>query len=286
MRPEEIDMKDVWAVEQSILDQIARVCDDHGLRWSLAYGTLLGAVRHGGFIPWDDDVDIMMPREDYEKLMALWPEVAPAGLILDRCDRDPENCNVFSKVRKDHTTFLQFPNEGQAAHHKGIFNDIFPAEHVPKGKLARKLQFADFAVMLLFNRGYPSGSGGLVGLAERILLRLVPKKKYFAVSQVFARRGRRWNDKPAAALIYPVTIRDCKRYYPADLFDDLQRIQFQGKRYSAFAKAEEFLTIRYGDFRRLPPKEEQVWKHPPLLIDYTRNYEELSPAERELGPAS
>ena len=150
MRPEEIDMKDVWAVEQSILDQIARVCDDHGLRWSLAYGTLLGAVRHGGFIPWDDDVDIMMPREDYEKLMALWPEVAPAGLILDRCDRDPENCNVFSKVRKDHTTFLQFPNEGQAAHHKGIFNDIFPAEHVPKGKLARKLQFADFAVMLLF----------------------------------------------------------------------------------------------------------------------------------------
>lgn len=275
MKPEEINMKDVWAAEQSVLDELDRLCTENGLRYSLAYGTLLGAVRHGGFIPWDDDVDIMMPREDYDRLMERWPEIAPKSLILDRCDRDPENCNVFSKARKDHTTFLQFEYERDAHFHKGIFNDIFPLDRVPQSKLARKLQYADFAFMLLFNRGYPSGSKGAVGLAERFLLRLVPKKRYFAVSQRFARRGRRWNNRPAAYLVCPVTIRDCKRYYPADLFDSLERIGFQGGTYSAFSKAEEFLTIRYGDFRQLPPEEDRVWKHPPLLVDYERNYEEL-----------
>ena len=285
MKPEEINMQDVWAVEQSILDEIARVCEENDLRYSLAYGTLLGAVRHKGFIPWDDDVDIMMPREDYEKLMELWPEVAPDGLILDRCDLDPENCNVFAKVRKDHSTFLQFPSEVRSDHHKGIFNDIFPADHVPKSRLAQKLQYLDFAFMLLFNRGYPSGSGGVIEAAERVLLRLVPKKRYYSISRFFGRRGRRWNSKPAAGLVYPVTIRDCKRYYPADLFDQLQKIPFHGQTYFAFAKAEEFLTIRYGDYLQLPPEEDRVWKHPPLLIDYTRNYEELPADERlpEMG---
>lgn len=276
MRPEEINMQEVWDAEQSILDELDRLCTHHDLRYSLAYGTLLGAVRHRGFIPWDDDVDIMMPREDYDRLMELWPTAAPKTLILDRCDLDPENCNVFSKARKDHTTFLQFESERTAHFHKGVFNDIFPVDHVPRAKLARKLQYVDFAFMLLFNRGFTSGSKGLVGIAERLLLRLVPKKRYFAVSQYFARRGRRWNDRPAAYLVCPATIQDCKRWYPADLFASLQRIEFQGKRYWAVEKAEEFLTICYGDFRRLPPVEERFWKHPPLLVDFTRNYEELS----------
>lgn len=72
----------IWATEQEILDVIHQVCTEHGLRYSLAYGTLIGAVRHKGFIPWDDDIDLMMPREDYEKLLAIWNEAAPKGYIL------------------------------------------------------------------------------------------------------------------------------------------------------------------------------------------------------------
>ena len=275
MRKEEINIKDVWAAEQSILDELDRICSEQGLRYSLAYGTLLGAVRHGGFIPWDDDVDIMMPREDYNKLMELWPKIAPKGLILDRCDLDPENCNVFSKIRKDHTTFLQFEGERKEKHHKGIFNDIFPADHVPSSRIAQKIQFADFALMLLFNRGYCSGSKGLIGLAERILLRIVPKKRYFSFSQFFAKRSRRWNNKAAAFFVVPATIQDCKRYFPLDLFDNMQKCVFQGNSYSVFRDPQRYLTIQYGDYMKLPPEEDRVWGHPPLLIDYNHNYEEL-----------
>ena len=280
MRPDEIRMEDVRAVEQSILDQVSRICEENSLRYSLTYGTLLGAVRHGGFIPWDDDIDISMPREDYEKLMSIWPNIAPDDLVLDRCDLDPENCNVFSKIRKDHTTFLQFDYERTLGFHKGIFIDIFPADRVPDSKIARLLQYADFSLMLLFNRGFLSGTKGIIGFSERVLLKLVPKRRYFTVSRFFAKRGRRWNGNLHGNIIFPVTIRDCKRYYPADLYESLQRIPFQGCYYSAYHDPDRFLKIRYGDYMQLPPKEDQVWKHPPLVIDYTRNYEELPPEEQ------
>lgn len=280
MRTEEINLKDVWAVEQSILDGVADFCEENGLCYSLAYGTLLGAVRHGGFIPWDDDIDILMPREDYNRLMELWPQGAPEGLILDRCDLDPENNNTFSKIRKDHTTFLQFDKERNARHHKGVFIDIFPADRAPKNRFARKLQYVDFAMMLLFNRGYRSGNGGLIGLVERVLLWIVPKKKYHSLSLFFAKRGERWNGDRTAQVIVPITIGECKRYYPADLFDNMQMLPFHGKQYRAVRDTDTFLTIRYGDYRSLPPEEERTWKHPPLLIDFERNYEEIPENER------
>ena len=74
--------RQIWATEQEILDVIHQVCTEYGLRYSLAYGTLIGAVRHKGFIPWDDDIDLIMPREDYEKLLAIWNEATPKGYIL------------------------------------------------------------------------------------------------------------------------------------------------------------------------------------------------------------
>ena len=67
----------LWETELDILDVIDKVCAEHGIRYSLGYGSLLGAVRHGGFIPWDDDLDIMMPREDYERLIQIWPSATP-----------------------------------------------------------------------------------------------------------------------------------------------------------------------------------------------------------------
>lgn len=116
----------IWATEQEILDVIHQVCTEHGLRYSLAYGTLLGAVRHKGFIPWDDDIDLMMPREDYEKLLVIWNQSAPKGYILQNTRTDSDFTQNFTKIRKDHTTFLQDEAERTKHYHKGIFVDIFP----------------------------------------------------------------------------------------------------------------------------------------------------------------
>ncbi len=265
----------LWAVEQEILDEIHRVCTENGLRYSLAYGTLLGAVRHEGFIPWDDDVDVMMPREDYDRLIEIWNAVSKPGYILQTEEDTKDYNNNFAKIRKDHTTFLMSEEQRQRRFHKGIYVDIFPADRrAPKG-IAGKLQFSLFAMNLLFNRGYKSGTGGFIGLAERILLRIVPKKAYHKISLFAGKKSRQWNAHVDTERILPCTIRDCKRYYPSGLFDHFEQLEFNGKQYHVVYDYHQFLTIRYGEYMTLPPEEERVWKHHPIMISFDHNIEDL-----------
>lgn len=275
MEAKEIKLEDLWWAEQSILDAIDKVCRDNNIRYTLAYGTLLGAVRHGGFIPWDDDLDVMMPREDYDKFKRIWPECAPKDYLLQDENKYADYVNTFAKIRKNNTTFLQFESERNASYHKGIFVDVFPCDRVASGWFARKLQYFLFSVNLLFNRGYTSGTKGVVGLIERFLLKVVRKKNYKKISNWAGRKSRKWNGNLNTELVDHCTIKGCSRYFPADLFDELIELEFQGKKYCAIKNYHEFLTERYGDYMQLPPEEERVWRHHPILIDFEHNYEDL-----------
>ena len=266
--------KRLWETEQEILDVIDAICVEHEIRYSLAYGTLLGAVRHGGFIPWDDDLDIMMPREDYERFIRIWPSAAPKGYLLETERMYDDYVNTFLKIRKDHTTFLQFNSERTKKHHKGIFVDVFPADRRAPGWISRKLQQAAFMIHLLFNRGRVQ-AGGRTQVIPKILLALVPRSCYRRLSNWAGEKSRKWNDNASAELVFPCTIRDCRRFYPANMFEQLDRIPFNGKEYYAYHDRDQFLRIRYGDYMTLPPEDERVWKHKPIIIDFEHNYEEL-----------
>ena len=276
--PETKDMsaiqKQLWITEQEILDVIDKVCVENGLRYSLGYGTLLGAVRHGGFIPWDDDIDVMMPREDYERLIKIWPSAAPGGYLLETERMFDDYVNNFLKIRKDHTTYLQFESERKTSHHTGIFVDIFPADRRAPGPISRRLQKICFAVNLLYNRGYAQ-KGGRTAFVQRLLLSFVPKQYHRRLSNWAGEKSRKWTDNTTCELVFPCTIRDCSRFYPADLFNHLEKIPFNGKEYCAFRERDLFLRTRYGDYMELPPEDERVWKHYPILVDFQRNYEEL-----------
>lgn len=264
----------MWQAEQEILDAIDKVCTENHLRYSLAYGTLLGAIRHRGFIPWDDDVDVMMPREDYEKLREIWKDKAPSGFLFQDEVMFDDYVNNFAKIRKDHTTFLQFELERSRTYHKGLYVDIFPGDRLaPKG-IRRRLQYAACAVNLLCVRGYSSGTGGLTGAAERLLL-LAPKKLRRRWMLRTRRYISKWNTDRTASYMFPCTIRSCKKYYPCDLFENMVRAEFQGKQYSIPRDYDAVLSLAYGDYMQLPPEEERVWKHHPILIDFEHNYEEI-----------
>ncbi len=267
--------RQIWATEQEILDVIHQVCAEHGLRYSLAYGTLIGAVRHKGFIPWDDDIDLMMPREDYEKLLAVWDQSAPKGYILQNTRTDSDFTQNFTKIRKDHTAFLQDEAERTKHYHKGIFVDIFPGDRVPSGKIGRRIQYIACAVNLLYSRGHTSGSGGMVGEVEKILLK-APKEKYSVRRERAEKKIRSWNGDESLQYVFPSTIRSSRKYYPANLFENVKTIEFNGKQYMCVADADSTLRVEYGDYMQLPPEEDRVWKHHPFLIDFEHNYEELS----------
>ena len=265
---------EVWKHEQGILDAIHEVCREHGLRYTLAYGTLIGAVRHGGFIPWDDDIDLMMPRQDYEKLREIWKQAAPENYILQDSRNDLDFTQNFLKIRKDHTTFLQFEEEKTRTYHKGIFVDIFPGDRVARGKLGQKLQYAACAINLLYTRGYTSNSGGMLERIERVLLS-VPRRFHPVIREHASRFIQKWNRYENCQYVFPSTIGSSRKYYQADLFDHMTEIEFNGKMYSCVGDIDSTLRVEYGDYMQLPPESERVWKHHPIVIDFERNYEEL-----------
>lgn len=118
------EMKKVWAVELNILEEIDRICRKYQIRYWGAFGTMLGAVRHQGFIPWDDDLDLVMFREDYERFRIVAPKELKAGYIF-QSEVTPYRTRSFYKIRDIHTTAIEFwdmPPE----YNQGIFVDIFP----------------------------------------------------------------------------------------------------------------------------------------------------------------
>ena len=271
----ESQIQQVWATEQEILDVIHKVCTENGLRYSLAYGTLIGAVRHKGFIPWDDDIDLMMPREDYEKLLAIWDQVAPKGYLLQNYHTYTDYTNNFTKIVKDHTTFLQTEEDRTASFHKGVFVDIFPGDRVAPGRIRQKIQYVACAVNLLYSRGYTSGTGGVMGMIERILLKL-PKSSQIYFRDKAERIITKWRNANQQPYLFSCTIGCSRLYYPADMFDSKSFISFCGKEYCYVNDYDKILRVQYGDYMQLPPEEDRVWKHHPILIDFEHNYEELT----------
>ena len=167
-------LRKVQEVELEILNVVHRVCVENHLKYSLAYGTLIGAVRHQGFIPWDDDIDICMPREDYDKFLKIWSRYNFKDYILQNIETDEDFTQNFTKIRKNHTTFLQ-PKEEQYKYHKGFFIDIFPGDRVPDSKFKQKIQFVNIAINLLYSRKFKSSSNNkIISLVENTLL-LFPK---------------------------------------------------------------------------------------------------------------
>ena len=104
-----IDLQKLWECELDILEHFDQFCRNNGLKYSLAYGTLLGAVRHGGFIPWDDDIDVIMPRKDYEYLVNNWD--VKGYIVQNKRTNDDFNQN-FTKIRKDTLTGVLFRLSG------------------------------------------------------------------------------------------------------------------------------------------------------------------------------
>ncbi len=125
-------MKEVWAVMLDLLNELDRVCKKYNLIYYANGGTMLGAIRHKGFIPWDDDLDIMMMREDYERLMAIGPKEFKHPYFLQNKYTEPNAPTFFAKLRNSETTaFNKSEEHSFMEYNKGIFIDIFPLDKIP-----------------------------------------------------------------------------------------------------------------------------------------------------------
>lgn len=258
-----------------ILKVFDKFCREHDIKYSLYAGSLLGAVRHKAFIPWDDDLDVCMERSEYDRFIALWEQSSPEGYILQNKENTPAYWQSFSKIRKDHTTFLQEEREA-GKYHTGIFLDVFPLDRIPNGRLDRMLyKWHCMKYQLLTREFVPPKAGSMMRLGSAVILACTPKGRREKVRQNTLRKIVRYNDQRDLEVAAIETMASLRKTFAPDTLDTYVDLPFEDGAFMCFAGWHDHLRRKFGDYMQLPPVEERAWRHHPIIIDFEHNYEEL-----------
>ena len=251
-----------------ILREFDRVCRALEIPYALFAGTLLGAVRHQGFVPWDDDLDIIMHRRDYDRFLR---EAEPL-LDTERFSLQKEYSEhfpmFFSKLCLNNTTCLEKYHSRDPLIHQGIYMDIFPCDNALESSFGRKCQFLASKVVIskaLDRRGYDTDSR-----SKRVIMflcRLLPMKPFFRLTTA----GR--DDSTFVHSFLGGSRRFSKSVYERQLFDSPSRVPFEDGEYPIPGGYDGLLRILYGDYMILPPPEERQIKQHALLVDTENSYE-------------
>lgn len=269
-------LKRLQETQIEILKVIDRFCTEKDIQYSLYAGTLLGAVRHKGFIPWDDDLDICMSRENYNKFIELWEKEAPRGYVIQNKDNSPRFTQSFTKIRKDHTTFLQDEAE-VGAYHTGIFVDVFPVDRLPNGKINRLLFYWSGMKYQLFTREFvPPKANWIVKIVSYFMLITTTPTKRVEKRKKLLKKLTAYDNDSSLIAVTTETLGAMKQHHRPDMLDNYIRLPFEDDEFMCFADWDNHLCVKYHDYMQLPPESERVWKHHPLIIDFEHNYEELN----------
>lgn len=262
-------LKKLHIVEVEILDEIDRVCKKNNIEYFLIGGTLLGAIRHKGFIPWDDDLDVGMTRENYEKFINIAPNELDSKYYLDNFKTNT-NCYLpFSKIRKNNTTMDEKVTKN-FNNHKGIFVDIFPFDKLKdKFSFFTKLRVtiirAIIETVFVKKKIYPTYKKCRYPFLSFILSMFSCNTLFKIQEKLCIKDNNKNNAKYYAGLVGSYAFRkEC--FLEKELFP-LVEVEFEGKEYPAFKNYDSFLTSVYGDYMKLPPREQRV-NHSILKIDF------------------
>ena len=260
-----------------LLGEFDRICRAHDIGYVLFAGSALGAVRHQGFIPWDDDLDVAMLRADYERFLQLAPQSLGEKYFLQG-EFSPHWPMFFSKLRKHETACMERLIPRDAKMHQGIYIDIFPVDNLSDGKLLGKLQFAASKVVIaksLGRRGYLTDSKGKkLFMAFCRAVPMAPLNKLVRLEKKC--HTRKVHTFFGAASRYE------KNVFPRQWFTARTIVNFEGKPVPVSACADEMLTLIYGDYRTLPPEEDRRCKVHGVIVDTERSYEAYLQQQKEM----
>lgn len=224
-----------------MLRTIDEICQRHGLRYWLCSGTLLGAVRHGSYIPWDDDLDIEMMRPDYERLMQILPRELPPHLALQNADTDPGYFYCFAKVRDLRSRLSETNDYDRIFKYRGIFIDIFPYEKMPYPLL--------WISNRTFGRVYKVMKRRDLSTDElRQRTRAIYRFNHRCIFPVLRVLARFW---PTKKLNYSPGIPYDNTIYEHETFP-LRTMMFDGFEAPVPADTDAYLRRKFGDYMRLP----------------------------------
>ncbi len=265
-------MTDLQKKEWDILTCFVRVCEELGLTYYLVCGSALGAIKYQGFIPWDDDVDVALPREDYEIFLAEAPKRLPAHLFVQNYRTDPAFPKVFTKIRDSRTTYIETDYEGLDMHH-GVFIDVFALDGYPtdpadiaafEKKKKRYLRLTSCSLRANGSRksNILRGVLRLFGCHRRTASYLAEYEamlRAYGHAEVYCNYGN---------------FRGVPEKTPKEVYGTGAEAVFEGLRVRVPTQYDVYLRDKYGDYTKDPPAEEQTGHHYYAAMELSVAYDE------------
>ena len=262
---QELTLKEIQNIELGLLLKYDSICKDNHLRYSLGGGTLLGTIRHKGFIPWDDDIDVMMPRPDYEKFLSICKN-SDTGFNLTTYDTVEGYNGLFAKIWEPNTVIKDDLME--LTFEIGVNIDVFPLEGLGKSekeayKIFKKTAWnREMLNAVLWKKFFRSKTHSI--LVEPIRFTMFVLSRFADPKKLLRKVDEENLRHPFEGSKYAGCV--CGSYrekeiMTTDTFENYIEIDFEGEKLQAIANYDEYLTKHYGNYMKLPPKEKQQTHH-------------------------
>lgn len=274
----EEQLKRLQQLELIELKVVKNVCDQLNIKFVLYGGTLLGAFKYKGFIAWDDDVDIAMDRESYERFIHEAPKLLPKEFVIQNLYTEPKSPYSYTKLRLKGTRCIEKGNH-KLSIEQGIYMDIYPIDDIPDDNALYKKQF--FKLQKLFNKIFQrqcfhhaiKGNSFIINEMRRIfyhfIYKMIPLSVFREWQQKEMTKFNGQGFKRKTCWHYPKLSNYYETYYP------LHEVQFEGGAYYAPNDYTKHLRRRYGNIDELPPVEKRLG-HQVYILDFG-NYKDKDP---------
>lgn len=267
------DIKKLQEINLSMAKEFYVFCERNDLLCYLCGGGCIGAVRDGGMIPWDDDLDFFMPRADYEKACRLWKN---GRYVLEKSSESLVTHDLFFKIRDSRTTYIrEYEMDVDAV--RGVSLDVLPLDGYPENRISRIAQCIWAYIYSLYcSQLIPRNHGKMVQLVSRVLLVLIPGRNS---------RYRIWRFAEKQMIKYPMDRcigytelcsgpKYMKNCYPKDVFSRAVKVPFEDGVMPIPVGFDCYLKTAFGDYMKLPPEEERIPSHDAVVIDLDKPYDE------------
>ena len=255
------EMFEINKVQLCIFSEFERICDKLNLNYYIIHGSLLGAIKSKGFIPYDDDIDVGMLRSDYNKLINEGNKVIESGYFVQSYITDKEYPLPFAKIRADNTAFVQ-PKMKKFNIHQGIYIDIFPIDYYPENKLikaVKKIQSIIYNARISKRMTYESPIPALKRISQYIACLLCPSYEY-----AVCKRAELYQMVTKSKYAIIVGGKESEKEIPIEWFGSGCRHMFENINVNCPSNVEKYLSCIYGDYNNYNPAErymkgDQVW---------------------------
>ena len=260
--------KKIQSLELKMLLKFDELCKEKNIPYTLAGGTMIGAVRHNGFIPWDDDIDIYVLRDDFNKIRNCFPKLLiGTGIFYQDHQTDKDYYYQFDKLRMNGTIFKETFLENHKIN-QGVFIDIFPIDYVPNNFFLKWSMYFEYRIMRLIlmckyiNIDARKGAKKYIAFIVKTLFCGMSIDKLYKKSEKVAQRYMKEKQNCKYVMnLNSIGSDGAKETYPVSDFRSLKRVKFESYLLPISSHYDRMLKQIYGNYMKLPPKTDRVTRH-------------------------